>query len=95
MLRSIERGLLITRFWYCRVVDPAKTLLTGQTRDGTFLIENGELVCGVNDMRFNVSVLECFARADMVNNALRRVNSTLVPSIKTADFQFTEVVGES
>jgi predicted Zn-dependent protease len=94
MLRSVERGLLITRFWYCRVVDPAKTLLTGQTRDGTFLIENGKLVCGVNDMRFNESVLEVFARAEMLSDSLRRVDSTLAPALKVADFRFTESVGE-
>ncbi len=94
MLKSVERGLLITRFWYCRVVDPAKTLLTGQTRDGTFLIENGEIVCGINDMRFNESVLESFARAEMVANRLRRVESSFVPSLKITDFRFTETVGE-
>lgn len=94
MLSSVEHGLLITRFWYCRVVDPAKTLLTGQTRDGTFLIENGEIVCGVNDMRFNESVLESFSRAEMVCENVRRVDSTLAPAIKIKDFRFTEAVGE-
>jgi predicted Zn-dependent protease len=94
MLRSVKRGLLITRFWYCRVVDPAKTLLTGQTRDGTFLIEDGELACGVSDMRFNESVLEAFARAEMLSSSLRRVDSTLAPAVKIADFRFTEAVGE-
>jgi len=94
MIRSVDRGLLITRFWYCRVVDPARTLLTGQTRDGTFLVENGEIACGVNDMRFNESVLEAFARADMISRSLRRVNSTLAPIMKISDFRFTETVGE-
>ena len=94
MLHSVERGLLITRFWYCRVVDPAKTLLTGQTRDGTFLIEQGKIACGVQDMRFNESVLEAFARAEMISNDARRIGSTVVPAIKIADFNFTETVGE-
>jgi PmbA protein len=94
MLESVDRGLLVTRFWYCRVVDPAETLLTGQTRDGTFLIENGKIVSAVRDMRFNQSVLEAFARAEMISASLRRVESTLAPIMKIADFRFTETVGE-
>jgi predicted Zn-dependent protease len=93
MIASVERGLLVTRFWYCRVVDPAKTLLTGQTRDGTFLIENGRIVCPVQDMRFNENVLEAFARAEMLSKDVRRISSTVVPSMKIHDFRFTEVVG--
>lgn len=94
MLRSVERGLLVTRFWYCRVVDPAKTLLTGQTRDGTFLVEDGKIVCGVKDMRFNENILDAFSRAEMISKDARRVGSTIVPSMKIADFRFTETVGE-
>ncbi|GAB4341776.1 MAG: TldD/PmbA family protein [Candidatus Abyssubacteria bacterium] len=95
MLRSVTHGLLVSRFWYCRVVDPAKTLLTGQTRDGTFLIEDGHIVCGVRDFRFNESILESFARAEMVSHDLSRIESTLAPTLKIADFRFTEVIGES
>jgi predicted Zn-dependent protease len=94
MIRSVKRGLLVSRFWYCRVVDPAKTLLTGQTRDGTFLIEDGQIVCGVKDFRFNESILESFARAEMVSRGLSRIESTLAPTLKIADFRFTEVIGE-
>jgi PmbA protein len=94
MIRSIKRGLLVSRFWYCRVVDPAKTLLTGQTRDGTFLIEDGEIVGGVNDMRFNENILEAFSRAEMISKDVRRIDSTLAPAMKIVDFRFTEAVGE-
>lgn len=93
MIGSVTRGLLITRFWYCRVVDPAKTLLTGQTRDGTFLVEDGEITCAVHDMRFNESILEAFARAEMISKDVRRLDSTIVPAMKIADFRFTETVG--
>ncbi len=93
MLRSVTRGLLVSRFWYCRVVDPAKTLLTGQTRDGTFLIENGKIACAVRDMRFNESILEAFARAELISKDVRRIESTIVPAVKIADFRFTESVG--
>jgi len=94
MLRSVERGLLISRFWYCRVVDPAKTLMTGQTRDGTFLIENGKIVCGVQDMRFNENILEAFSRAETISKSVRRIGTSIVPAMKIADFRFTETVGE-
>jgi predicted Zn-dependent protease len=93
MLKSVKRGLLITRFWYVRVVDPAKTLITGQTRDGTFLIEDGEVVCGVRDMRFNENILEVFSRAEMISQEVRYMRSTTVPAMKIADFRFTEPVG--
>jgi predicted Zn-dependent protease len=94
MIRSIKRGLLVTRFWYCRVVDPARTLITGQTRDGTFLIENGEIVSGVRDMRFNENILEALSRAEMISQTVRRIGSTIAPAMKIADFRFTEYVGE-
>jgi predicted Zn-dependent protease len=95
MINSVQRGLLVSRFWYCRVVDPSKTLMTGQTRDGTFLIEDGEIVRGVRDMRFNENILESFARAEMISKTARRIGTSIVPSMKIADFNFTETVGES
>ena len=94
MLRSVKRGLLITRFWYVRVVDPAKTLVTGQTRDGTFLIEDGTVVCGVRDMRFNENILEAFSRAEMISQEAQRIGSSIVPAMKLVDFRFTEPIGE-
>lgn len=94
MLRSVKRGLLVSRFWYCRVVDPAKTLMTGQTRDGTFLIEDGKIVCGVKDMRFNENILEAFSRAELISKSVRRIETSIVPAMKIGDFRFTETVGE-
>lgn len=94
MLRSVKKGLLVSRFWYCRVVDPAKTLMTGQTRDGTFLIEDGRIVVGVRDMRFNENILEAFSRAELISGNVRRIGTSIVPAMKIADFRFTETVGE-
>ena len=55
MIKSTERGLLVTRFWYIRPVDPRTILYTGLTRDGTFLIENGKITRAVKNFRFNES----------------------------------------
>ena len=94
MIRSVKRGLLVSRFWYCRVVDPAKTLMTGQTRDGTFLIEDGKIAGGVQDMRFNESILDAFSRAKLISKTVRRIGTSIVPAMKIDDFRFTETVGE-
>jgi len=94
MIRSVKRGLLVSRFWYCRVVDPAKTLMTGQTRDGTFLIEDGKIACGVQDMRFNESILDAFSRAEKISKTARRIGTSIVPAMKIDDFRFTETVGK-
>src|SRR4051794_8494944 len=63
MLASTERGLLLTTLWYIREVDPQTLLLTGLTRDGVFLVENGEATCVVNNDRVNESPVDVLARA--------------------------------
>jgi predicted Zn-dependent protease len=62
MIRSTKRGVLITRFWYTNMVEPKSLLLTGLTRDGNFLIENGRIVAPARNMRFNQRLGELFAR---------------------------------
>lgn len=62
MIRQTRRGILVTRFWYTNMLDPAGLLLTGLTRDGNFLIENGEIVAPVRNMRFNESLASVFSR---------------------------------
>lgn len=57
-IKSVERGIWVTRFWYTRVVHPLKVLITGMTRDGTFLIENGEITRPVRNLRFTTSYLD-------------------------------------
>ncbi len=64
LIKGIKRGVLITRFWYLRDLDPQTILATGLTRDGTFLIENGELTHPVNNFRFNESPVQMLASCD-------------------------------
>lgn len=62
MIRDTRRGILVTRLWYTNMVDPRSLLLTGLTRDGNFLVENGEIVAPVRNMRFNESLAAAFSR---------------------------------
>lgn len=64
LVAGLERGLVVTRFWYIRMLDPQTLTLTGLTRDGVFLVEKGKIVAPVNNFRFNQSVLQMFADAD-------------------------------
>lgn len=63
MVAGTERGLLLTTLWYIRTVDPTTLLLTGLTRDGVYLIEDGEITAAVNNFRFNESPLDLLRRA--------------------------------
>ena len=63
MVAATERGLLLTCLWYIREVDPQTLLLTGLTRDGVFLVENGEVTGAVNNFRFNESPVDLLGRA--------------------------------
>ena len=69
MIASTERGLLLTCLWYIRDVDPERLLLTGLTRDGVYLIENGEVVGAVNNFRFNESPVELLGRITEIGAA--------------------------
>ncbi len=97
LVASTEHGVLVTRFWYCQVVDPMKTIVTGMTRDGTFLIERGRLVRGLRNLRFNESVLEVLRRAngwgrDLEPTVFDYVNNCVVaPALRVPEFQFTGV----
>jgi len=88
MIASTERGLLVTRFWYIRSVDPMRCLLTGMTRDGLFLIENGRIAAPVKQLRFNESVPEALGRVEALGRP-ERIGSDLVPTLKIRDFCFT------
>jgi len=97
MIKSTRRGLLITRFWYLNPVDRMRDLYTGTTRDGTLWIENGEVVSGVKNLRFNDSALRVLSSIE----SLGRVQTdsswegylVCVPYLKVKDFQFTSVTG--
>jgi predicted Zn-dependent protease len=71
MIKQIKRGLLVTRFWYIREVDPQTVLLTGLTRDGVFLIEHGEIVAPSCNFRFNESPVEMLNRVVAMGPSVR------------------------
>ena len=95
MIRSTKRGLLITRLWYIREVEPFAKVMTGMTRDGTFLIEDGQIVRGVRNFRFNQSVVELLNNVEMLGPTMRTSGEEtfdmVVPAMKVNDFHFTEV----
>jgi PmbA protein len=95
MVRSTERGILVTRLWYIREVDPYEKILTGMTRDGTFLIENGKLAGGIRNFRFNQSAIEMLTNVEMLGPAVRAAGEEsfemVVPAMKVRDFHFSEV----
>ena len=97
LIGATENGILVTRFWYNRVVDPRNTVITGMTRDGTFLIEGGRVTRGLRNFRFNESVLEVLARAVMIGSpAIPTVfdytyNCVVAPPIQVKEFNFTGV----
>jgi predicted Zn-dependent protease len=71
MIKQVKRGLLFTRFWYIREVDPQTVLLTGLTRDGVFLIEHGEIVLPVHNFRFNESPVAMLNKVRALGPAVR------------------------
>jgi PmbA protein len=95
MIKTTERGILVTRLWYIREVDAYEKILTGMTRDGTFLIENGKIAGGVRNFRFNESVIEMLAKVDMMGIPVRAAGEEsfemVVPPMKVRDFHFSEV----
>jgi len=95
MIASTERGLLVTRLWYIREVDPYEKIMTGMTRDGTFLIENGKAVCGVRNFRFNQSLISMLSNVEALASPVRASGEEsidmVVPAMKVKDFNFTEV----
>ena len=99
MIRSTERGLLLTRFWYIRGVDPRTILYTGLTRDGTFLIENGEISHPVKNFRWNESPIFMLNNIEMMGEPVRissgessgLTNAVVVPPLKVRDFTFTSL----
>ena len=95
MIATTERGILVTRLWYIREVDPYEKILTGMTRDGTFLIENGRVTGGVRNFRFNQSAIHMLANVEMLGPAVRAAGEEsfemVVPAMKVRDFHFSEV----
>ncbi|HKE30792.1 MAG TPA: TldD/PmbA family protein [Candidatus Angelobacter sp.] len=95
MIAGTERGILITRLWYIREVDPYEKILTGMTRDGTFLIENGKAKHGIRNFRFNQSLIDMLSSVEALGRPVRASGEEsfdmVVPAMKVCDFNFTEV----
>jgi predicted Zn-dependent protease len=95
MIASTERGVLVTRLWYIREVDPYEKILTGMTRDGTFLVEGGKVRGGVRNFRFNESLLQMLSNVEQMDTPVRASGEEsfdmVVPAMKVREFNFTEV----
>jgi predicted Zn-dependent protease len=100
MVASTERGVYVTRFNYCNIIDPMKVEITGMTRDGTFLIENGKLSKPVKNLRFTESVLKALSNVAAISKDVTLVSEgegyghrfatgELVPALKIRGFNFT------
>ena len=95
LIKSTERGILVTNFWYIRPVNPRDLMLTGMTRDGTFLVEKGEVVSAVKNFRFHESPLRAFQCLSAWTAPMEAVNSEtgkmLMPAIVLPHFHFSSV----
>jgi PmbA protein len=95
MVASAERGLLVTRLWYIREVDPYEKVMTGMTRDGLFLVENGKVTGAVRNFRFNQSIIEMLKNVELLGPAVRATGEEafemVVPAMKVCNFYFSEV----
>jgi PmbA protein len=94
MIADTDRGLLVTRVWYIREVDPYEKVMTGMTRDGLFLVEKGKVASAVRNFRFNQSLIELLRNVEAMSSALRATAEEafemVVPAMKVKDFHFTE-----
>ena len=95
MIASTEHGVLVTRFWYIREVDPYEKIMTGMTRDGTFLIENGRVARGLRNFRFNQGIIDLLNNVEALSPSVRASGEEafdmVVPAMKVQGFNFTEV----
>lgn len=93
LLKGTKRGLWVTRFHYTRPVHPLKVIVTGMTRDGTFLIEDGEITRPVKNFRFTQSYLDAFSHTETVAATDKLITglggAVRVPAIKVSSFNFT------
>lgn len=98
MIASVERGVYVTRFHYVNVEEPMKLVLTGMTRDGTFMIENGRLTRPLKNLRFTQGVLEAFSHLGAIGSERVLVGpgeggATLVPALLLEQWAFTGQTG--
>jgi PmbA protein len=102
MIKSVRRGIYVTRFHYTNVVEPMKAVITGMTRDGTFLIEEGEIKQPIKNLRFTESILKALSRVSAISRSRRVcsegtvysrrfITGTVAPAIKVEGFNFSGV----
>jgi len=95
MIAAVDRGILVTRLWYIREVDPFEKIMTGMTRDGTFLIEGGRVTHGIRNFRFNQSVVEMLRNVVAMSAPVRASGEEafdlVAPAMTVEGFNFTEV----
>jgi PmbA protein len=95
MIAGTDRGLLVTRLWYIREVDPYEKIMTGMTRDGIFLVEKGKVTQAVRNFRFNQSILQMLGNVQSLGPAHRATAEEsfemVIPPMKISDFHFSEV----
>ncbi|MCW9018490.1 MAG: metallopeptidase TldD-related protein, partial [Kangiellaceae bacterium] len=90
MIKDTRRGILVTRLWYIRQLDPQTLLYTGLTRDGTFFIENGEIKYPIKNFRFNESPIVMLNNIEEMGKPVR-INGNMVPPMKVRDFTFSSL----
>ena len=91
LVAGTQRGILVTRFWYIRFLDQRTVMVTGLTRDGTFLIENGKITRPLKNFRWNESPLFMLNKIDEVGRAERVQAGQVVPSLRVRDWNFTSL----
>lgn len=95
MIASTERGVLVTRLWYIREVEPYEKILTGMTRDGTFFVEDGRIEGGIRNLRFNESLIHMLSNVQAMSTPVRSSGEEsfdmVAPAMKVGEFNFTEV----
>jgi predicted Zn-dependent protease len=96
LVKGTQKGILVTRTWYIRMVDPQTVLLTGLTRDGTFYIENGEIKYPVKNFRFNESPVIMLNNIEELGKPVRVAGDEssyvmMIPPMKLRDFTFTSL----
>jgi predicted Zn-dependent protease len=94
MIEATQRGLLVTRFHYSNIVHPMESIITGMTRDGTWLIEDGEVKQPVKNLRFTQSIVEALRNVEQVGRETELASefffsSSRVPALRISSFQFT------
>jgi predicted Zn-dependent protease len=94
MIDTTKKGILVTQFHYVNILDPMKTLITGMTRNGIFLIEDGKVKQGLKNLRFTQSIMETLMNVDMIGDKTLVQSGGFgggfsVPAMKVRDFHFT------